>query len=651
MVFFSREHLWLGSVEHRQDDLMCGFVGYYSSKQTSFILADRLPSALSAIRHRGPDGEGVYVRNGFGMAHARLAIIDPSESAHQPMVDKEGRFVLVFNGEIYNYRELYVRYCEDDPGVNGSSDTSVLLALYKRFGTACLELINGMFAFAVADLHAKTLFLARDRFGEKPLYWTKHRGQVFYASELKALEVVVSERFGELDAESVGLFHTMGSIPPPKTVYQHVHALRPGCWIRVMEDGHVIEGSYWALERVAGRPECGGKNDSYELLCEYTRASLLQAVDSRMVSDVEVGLFLSGGIDSGGILAILNALKQTPVKAICIDFPDSPFSEFSAAKTTADHFNASLHRHSISPETFLDGLDDYFAAMDQPTSDGYNTFFVSRAACQLGIKVWLSGVGGDELFGGYPFFTRVANLYRLTRALQLVMPTLAVGVAASACSRRLRAARLLHLADPGDAYARAYQVCRNPVPWRNALLLLAPTLRAQLHEVSDTMDRYYPYTGALQDDFQRATVMESTMYMRSQLLRDMDNFSMASSIELRAPYLDHRLFEQVIRVPGAFKRRIGRVKPLLVDSLPAALPSSITHLPKRGFTFPMELWLGTQVSQSFEAYVMHRRMEPFYDVPMVRALWAAYRRGRVNSSVIWNLYAFARWLAEHHESV
>jgi len=630
---------------------MCGFVGYYNAKQASPSLAERLPCALSAIHHRGPDGEGIHVANGFGMAHARLAIIDPSESAHQPMIDREGRFALVFNGEIYNYRELYVRYCEDDPDVNGASDTSVLLALYKRFGTACLELINGMFAFAVADLRAKTLFLARDRFGEKPLYWAEHQGQVCYGSELKALQALLPERLTELDAESIALFHTMGSIPPPKTAYHKVHALRPGCWVRVTPEAHVIEGSYWALERTATQPEYVGKEDTYPFRCERTRAALLEAVGSRMVSDVEIGIFLSGGIDSGGILAILYALKQTPVKAICIDFPDSPLSEFAAAKTTADHFHASLHKHSITPDMFVDGMDDYFSVMDQPTSDGYNTFFVSRAARRLGIKVWLSGVGGDELFGGYPFFTRIANLHRLTSALQLLVPTQAIDAATAACSRRLRAARVLQLADSGDSYTRAYQVCRNPIPWRTALLLLAPELRERLPEINDTMDRYYPYTRALQDDFQRATVMESTMYMRSQLLRDIDNFSMASSIELRAPYLDHRLFEQVIRVPGKFKHSAERVKPLLVDSLPAALPPSISHLPKRGFTFPMELWLGKHLSQSFEACVMNRRMEHFYDLAMVRALWRAYRHGKVNSSVIWNLYAFARWVAEHHESV
>lgn len=630
---------------------MCGFVGFYSVKQSSSSLVERLPSALSAIRHRGPDGEGLYAADGFGMAHARLAIIDPSESAHQPMLDRDGRFVIVFNGEIYNYRELYVQYCEDDPTVNGYSDTAVLLALYKRFGTACVKLINGMFAFAIVDLRARTLFLARDRFGEKPLYWTKHQGQVLFGSELKALKVLAPESLAELDSESIALFHMMGSIPPPKTVYQNVHALRPGCWARVTEDGHIVEGSYWALERIAGTPECEGTATSYDLLVDQTRASLLQAVESRMVSDVEIGIFLSGGIDSGGLLAILNALKRTPMRAICIDFPDSPFSEFAAAKITADQFHGSLHRHCISAEFFLDGLDDYFSVMDQPTSDGYNTFFVSKAARQLGVKVWLSGVGGDELFGGYPFFKRIARLYHLTRALQAVVPTWMISAGAAASFRYLRIARLLHLGDRGDAYTRAYQVCRNPVPWRNALMVLAPTLRKPLCEINDTMDRYYPYTGALQDDFRRATVMESTMYMRAQLLRDLDNFSMASSIELRAPYLDHRLFEQVTSAPEPYKCRKGRVKPLLVDSLPAPLPSSITQLPKRGFTFPVEAWLGEHVSRSFEAHVVNRHMECFYDLPTVRALWGAYRQGTVHSSVIWNLYAFARWVREHHEPV
>lgn len=630
---------------------MCGFVGFHSHHRPPSGIDERLSAGLDAIRHRGPDGEGLFRTPWLGMAHARLAIIDPGETAHQPMVDRGGRFAVVFNGEIYNYRELYVRYCEDDPTVNGQSDTAVLLALYKRFGTACLELLNGMFAFAVADLEAETLFLARDRFGEKPLYWARHNDMLLFGSELKALKVLASEHSWGLDHESIALFHMMGSIPPPKTIYRQVHALRPGCWLRVTNHGDIVEGSYWSLERLTASTDAVAAELAHDALVEGTRARLLQAVESRMVSDVEVGLFLSGGVDSGALLGLLNAQKRTPVAALCIDFPNAAHSEFEMAKVTAEHFDGRLHRRVISAETFLAGMDAFFSAMDQPTGDGYNTFFVSGAARQLGIKVWLSGVGGDELFGGYPFFHRITRLHRLTRALQHAVPTRFVDGGAPLLFRNLRIARLLHLADGGDAYTRAYQVCRNPVPWRNALMVLAPSLRASVREINDTMDGFYPYTGRAQDDFQRATVLESSMYMRAQLLRDMDNFSMAHSIELRAPYLDHRLFEYVIRCPQSDKRQAGRIKPLLADALPLPLPRGIAQQTKRGFTFPVEEWLKQHLSRSFEAHVMDRRNEGLYDRQTVARLWNGYREGAVHSSVIWNLYAFARWVGEHHESV
>lgn len=629
---------------------MCGFVGFHSSDGSPPGLVDRLSTALAAIRHRGPDGEGVYTNPWLGMAHARLAIIDPGESAQQPMVDRAGRFILVFNGEIYNYRELYVRYCDEDPTVNGHSDTAVLLALYQRFGAACLELLDGMFAFAVADVRARTLFLARDRFGEKPLYWVRRQNAVLFGSELTALKALASECPWGLDPESIALFHMMGSIPPPQTIYRDVRALRPGCWLRVSTEGDIVEGRYWSLECTTG-PSAGEAGEhGYEALVEGTRARLLQAVESRMVSDVEVGLFLSGGIDSGALLGLLKAQKRTPVAALCIDFPPPADSEFEMARVTADQYNGLLHRQTISAETFLAGMDGFFSAMDQPTGDGYNTFFVSRAAHQLGIKVWLSGVGGDELFGGYPFFKRITSLSRLTRALQLAVPTLVVEKGAFLCDN-LRIARLLHLADGGDAYTRAYQVCRNPVPWRNALMVLHPSLRESLREINDSMDGCYPYTGGARDDFQRATLLESSMYMRAQLLRDMDNFSMAHSIELRAPYLDHRLFEYVFRAPQAHKRRSGQAKPLLADALPIPLPPAVVRQTKRGFTFPVEVWLKQQLGRSFEAHVMDRHIDGLYDRHAVTGLWHAYRKGAVHSSVIWNLYAFARWVGEHHESV
>jgi len=558
--------------------------------------------------------------------------------------------MIVFNGELYNYRELYAEYFQDDRSVNGNSDTAVLLSLYERFNKDCVKLLNGMFSFVIIDILRKSIFMCRDRFGEKPLYWMQNGQSVLFGSELKALKVLMPNCPWRIDPESVALYHMIGTIPPPHTIYEGVMALRPGHWIEVESSGKISEGQYWSIEESLNAPGENGTG-TYQQILEETRTLLLQAVRSRMVSDVEVGLFLSGGHDSGAILSLIKALDLDPIRTLCLDFPDESFSEFRLARLTSQRFNANLRRRVISPQMFLDGIGDYFDSMDQPTSDGYNTFFVSRAARELGIKVWLSGVGGDELFGGYPFFKRVQTLKWMAWAISALLPRIAVEWTAPHLFEHLRVARLCHLADDGSSVTRAYQTCRNSLPWRNAFRLLAPGIRENIHEINHKKDQLYPNTDQFSDDFQRATVLETSVYMRSQLLRDMDNFSMAHSIEIRAPYLDHRLFEHVLRLPQCYKKQKGRVKPLLEDALPFALPEEVRQQGKRGFTFPVEVWLKRELAESFEEYAISKENASFCDLEIVKKLWKGYRIGTVGWGAIWSLYAFARWVRDHHESL
>src|SRR5262249_6838617 len=331
------------------------------------------------------------------------------------------------------------------------------------------------------------------------------------------------------------------------------------------------------------------------------------------------------------------ALNFDPIKTLCLDFPDERFSEFKIAQVTSQQFNGDLCRRVIGSKDFLNGIPDYFSYMDQPTSDGYNTFFVSRAARGLGIKVWLSGVGGDELFGGYPFFERIQKLKWLTRFASAALPPRIVNWAAPWLFYHLRISRLLHLADDGNAVIRAYQASRNVMPWRNSVLCLAPTIREKIHNIQKEMDDLYANIDHVSDDFQRATVLESTMYMRSQLLRDMDNFSMAHSIELRAPFLDHRLFEHILSVPQCYKKQKGRFKPLLEDALPLPLPEKVREQKKRGFTFPVEIWLKRELAESFESYALSKDNALFWDLENVKRLWKGYMLGKVGWAPIWNL--------------
>jgi asparagine synthase (glutamine-hydrolysing) len=627
---------------------MCGFVGVLDNRDGITEAEQHFSAVLKKIRHRGPDDQGIFKTEWLALAHARLAIIDLTESGHQPMMDKSGRYVIVFNGEIYNFKELHQKHCSNGNDRPATSDTAVLLEMYAQYGSDCLKYLNGMFAFAIADLKQQIVLLARDRFGEKPLYWTKHGKKVAFSSELKALKALSPSFASTLDPESVFLFHTIGSIPSPKTIYSDVQALRPGHYIEITANGDFSEKAYWELSQAL--VDYTPSPHSTSEIIEETQSRLLNAVSSRMISDVPVGLFLSGGYDSGAITALLTALRLPIKSALCVDFEDRKFSEFDLAQVTAREFNIDLHRHVISPQTFTNSISGFFNAMDQPTCDGYNTYFVSQAAKELGIKVWLSGVGGDELFGGYPFFTRISKLKWLSRALSLTLPRSMVNFAAPHLVERLRLSRVLHLADQGDPNVRAYQVNRNCIPWRNAYHMLSCSLRRNfLPDVGSHTDRFYPSTSYASDDFQKATILESTIFMGSQLLRDMDNFSMSHSIELRAPFLDHDLFQYVSRLSNQFKECPGRIKPLLINALPYPLPTIIQKQRKRGFTFPIEAWLRSELRGSFEHYAFDKTNSLFWDLPIIKRMWKAYLCGKVHWGVIWNIYVFARWVKDHNE--
>jgi asparagine synthase (glutamine-hydrolysing) len=621
---------------------MCGFVGFRDFR-IGRPAASGLDSALAAIRHRGPDGEGKLFINEFGFAHARLSIIDLTDAAKQPMFDASGRFVLLFNGEIYNYRELAETYFPNDPSLNRESDSAVLLAMYVRFGRQCLKHLNGMFAFAVVDLTTRSIFIARDRFGEKPLYWVKTDNFIAFASEIGALKYVAPDCEWSIDHDALLIYHGIGSVPAPYTIYRAARALRAACWMEFDDRGQSTEGTYWTM---------GGESHSQprdkEEAIEGCRNRLLDAVRSRMVSDVPVGIFLSGGLDSGGILSLISSLDVPTPEALCIDFPDKKFSEFRQAAQTAEGFGARLHRSLVTPEEFDSNLENYFSSADQPSTDGFNTYFVSLHAKALGIKVWLSGVGGDELFGGYPSFQRIGWLIKLSRALQCVLPPSFGRMIERRFPHNYRWARMASLGGKGDAASRAYQCLRNPIPARMVADLMSAAVPRDSDAALRLIDGIYPDTASCVDGFKRVSLMESCVYMASQLLRDIDNFSMAHSIEVRAPFLDHRLFDYVFGLQPRFKLKDGRTKPLLVDALLNPLPATVAMQPKRGFTFPIESWLRTDLRASFEAIVLDPRNSDFWDIAAVRGLWHAYLAGHVHWSVPWQFYAFARWYRTHH---
>lgn len=612
---------------------MCGLVGLLSRDAAASEIDANLQLAVATLRHRGPDGAGRLQARGFALGHTRLSIIDVSDAASQPMQSKDGRYAIVFNGEIYNFRDLYTRYCPQDGSVNGNSDTAVLLHLLSEYGAEAIGWLDGMFAFVHADLVEGRAILARDRFGEKPLYYTRREGRLVFGSELRAMRSLMPGDSAKLCEESAALYLMTGSIPAPRTAYEGVFSITPGHYVTCSSATLDSQRPYWSLQR-----DEAAVPTSYAEAAETTRALLLGAVRSRLVSDVPVALFLSGGYDSSALMSCCAALGHPQRLAICVDFEEKGYSEFAKAETVARHYGAVVHRHLITKDTFEKSLDGFFASMDQPTGDGYNTYFVCGAAKTFGVKVWLSGVGGDELFGGYSSFRRMTRWSLASRGLQHATPAgLREGLLRIA-DDRIKVSRVLHMGDDGLARLRAYQACRNPIPWR----VVCGLLDSQ-SDFGRLLDDSYPPLPPNLDDFQAASFYEASVYMRSQLLRDIDNFSMSHSLELRAPFLEPKLFAAVFGMPAELKRNGRTIKPLLGDSVPIPFPASIREQSKQGFGFPVEIWLKSGVSQWFlEATELLSSLK-LLNPNAVAKLWGAYQRGSVHWSVLWNIYAFAKW--------
>ena len=330
---------------------MCGFAGI--TKLSSFfnIKQSIIDTVLKELHHRGPDDRGVFLDNtkGILLLHSRLSIIDLSINAHQPMQTSDNRYIIVFNGEIYNYKELSLQFKLKERQQNVSSDTAVLLSLYSLLGKDCFCKLNGSFAFAIYDLKKQKIIITRDPFGEKPLYWTKNDNSFIFASELRALKALVPNYKWNINKKSLALFHTIGSIPPPNTIYSEVNALMPGEWFEINNEGQVSSGFY---SNINDYFKPSNINTNYHDAVKKTQELLTKAISSRMVSDVPIGMFLSGGHDSSAILALCNTIGNIPQLALCLDFKDEKYSEYSKAKIAAQRYGINIERYTLTESNF-----------------------------------------------------------------------------------------------------------------------------------------------------------------------------------------------------------------------------------------------------------------------------------------------------------
>ncbi|MFO0851991.1 MAG: asparagine synthase (glutamine-hydrolyzing) [Gemmataceae bacterium] len=616
---------------------MCGIAGLIGVDPDR--AADAAPRMRRALAHRGPDADGAQTVAGptgppAVLVHTRLAILDLSPAGCQPMRDHppDGPPNWIgFNGEVFNYQDLHAPLAAAGWPCRTRSDTEVILHAYRAWGDGCVERFRGMFAWCLLDPARGTAWLCRDRLGVKPLYlFRPASGGLLFASEVRTLLAAGPELVPpKVSAAAVEGFLAQGAVPGRRAIVEGVELLAPGTSLIVDWSGREVRRTrYWSLAADAAPPaEPAADRPAAVAALGQT---LREAVKLRLISDVPLGLFLSGGIDSGALAAVATEVSGTKVRTLSVGFNEAAFDETDTAAAVARALGTDHTAVPLTGEQMLADIPAALAAVDQPSVDGFNTFIVSRAARQAGLTVALSGLGGDELFGGYPSFRDVPRAGRWQTAGRLLGPlrhAVAAGLRAVGRRATTKAAELIDR--PADLVH--YYLLRRE--------LFLPAERRALHPPPAGTD---PYTGlpadtlaelgaatADPDPVTRVSRLELTGYMGDMLLRDSDVFSMASGIELRVPLLDHKLVEQVVRLPGRWKRPDPRPKPLLIDAVGPRLPEVIRRLPKKGFSFPWPAWLAGPLRARVAAAVGDRDVWAGlgFDPSGVAAVWDRFAAG------------------------
>lgn len=603
---------------------------------------------IDAIRHRGPDMGEVWTdpEAGLALGFRRLAIIDLSPAGHQPMTSACGRYVITYNGEIYNFRDLRRELEEAGHPFRGTSDTEVMLELFARDGVAkTVTRLVGMFAIALWDRKGRRLTLIRDRLGIKPLYLAKQRNRIFWASELKALRAH-PEFEAKVNLAAVDGFLKGNAVPAPDCIYDDVEALRPGSYAEVSADGSVSRTAYWSMADVARQPIT---DVSEEAALEWIEEAVDLAVRQRMVADVPLGALLSGGVDSSTVVALMQKASDRPVKTFTIGFAADGYNEADHAGAVADHLGTDHTRLDLSPDDARDLIPNLPDWYDEPFADSsaLPTYLVSRLAREH-VTVALSGDGGDEVFFGY---NRHKALGAMERKLAGVPgPVLKAGAAA--------------LAAPGPAF------------WDSAVALLPEKRRPRMAGTkaqklaqalaADGSDARYldlvthwreDLTGLARDPAlpegmpdadatARAAYADTLGYLPNDILTKVDRASMAVSLEARVPLLDHRVVERAWRLPTAMKIRGGVTKWPLRQILYRHVPRALVDRPKAGFAIPLDAWLRGPLRDWAETLLAEDRLKArgWIDPAPVRRAWADHLAGRgARAEALWGVCMLEAW--------
>lgn len=603
-----------------------------------------------ALVHRGPDDEGTFVREGVFLGHRRLSIIDLSRAGHQPMLSADGNLVLVYNGEVYNFREL-----RNELGAypfQSATDTEVVLAAWQRWGPDCVNRLNGMFAFAVYDQAAEKISLVRDRFGIKPLYYAEADGTFLFSSELRAL-LASGLIHASLNPDSLADFLRYQTVHAPETILRDVHMLLPGTFVEIsLKDKKVYSPQpYWKFPPLpAGAHK--EQRSAAEVRSELARL-LSEAVEKRMVADVDFGAFLSGGIDSSTIVALMSQASTRKVNTFSLIFEEKEFNEAQYSRLIANRYNTRHHEIHVSPEQFLHWIPEALAAMDHPSGDGPNSWVVSGKTREAGITMALSGLGGDELFGGYNVFSRMKYLQQMQATGLFPQPLrriLGNSLSLLPFSVKTRKAREIMTMNKWD-FSSVYPLLRSLFPENTVRELLCgrdlPTNRVA--QICKEYASPLPYGNTHPWLISAISRAELSTYLPNILLRDTDYMSMAHSLEVRVPFLDFTLVDYVLGLPDTFKQ-IHPPKKLLVDTMGPMLPREITRRKKMGFTFPWQEWMKNELRSYCSDRLNKLSRLEYFNEKALMDLWERFLRNdpAVSWSRLWPLVVLSEWTMNNH---
>jgi len=617
---------------------MCGISGIINRS------SDTSPGAVirrinDAMAHRGPDADGFFEEANIALGHRRLSILDLSTAANQPFRDASGRYVMVFNGEIYNFAEI--RALLTDYPFKTSGDTEVVIAAYAKWGPGCLQLFRGMFALAIWDKEEKSLFLARDRFGVKPLYYFHNESNFIFASEIRA---ILASGLVPRKADRTALIDYLKyqSFVAPLTIIENVFQLQAGPWMLV-KDGRTEMEVYWDItkkkseiaEKTAG--EIHGR----------IRELLYHAVERRLVSDVPLGAFLSGGIDSSAVVAIMSQVSKSATNAFTITFEEKEYDELPFAELVARKFGVHHAKVLLRATDFLDKLPAALDAMDTPSGDGPNTYVVSEAIRKSGITVALSGIGGDELFAGYPIFHQFKALKKRSTAFDHTR-LLRKGVSTLLPATHHRRAKWKNVLEAESSrIADIYPVFRRIQSAQ--MIRRFTTARDQGAGMTlETLMREKQSSIAAFDSLSQVSIAEYLGYTQSVLLKDADQMSMAVSLEVREPFFDHDLVEYVLNVPDEIKQPVYPKK-LLIESLGDLLPDEVVFRKKQGFVLPYDVWMRNELRSFCAERIKRLSQREYFSGEALTDYWNKYlhQGSHVRWADVWVFVVLEHWLEKN----